>query len=296
MIIYADITFLNNFLMTLAIIWAVANIMEIEYKWWRLIVTALIGTTYFFIVIIIQLQYFPFIIKIIVHIVLNIITALIMVKTAYSNLSKSNFIKAIGYLYLVTFLTMGTTLSIFYITGGSPFKPGIQRLLTGVLVLLILGNYGWCLFQKYSSPREFHLPVRVFFKDNIISITGLIDTGNSLSDPLTKAPVIVVNRDDILPLFPDQIQKELSIKDDPFEIVNIFNNNDLGQRTRILPFSDLGQENGILTGFRPDLIEVEYQGQVLKIKKCILALSQRRLDDEDEYQALIHPGIIKINV
>lgn len=282
--------------MTLAIIWAVANILQLNYRWWRLILAAVTGTIYFMVAIITQyMNYIP-LINIIAHISLNIITALIMVKVAFKGLCKGKYMKAVIYLYLITFITIGTTLSIFYISGGSPFRAGMQRLLTGIFVLFVLGNLGWRLFQQYTTPEEYYLPVRVFCGKKELNFTGLIDTGNSLTDPLTGAPVIVINKEEVVSLISEDIQKELLDNEDPLQIMDIFSKSEIGHRIRVLPFSDLGQEHGLLIGVRPDLIELKYRDRTIKIQRGILALSKHRLDEDNHYQALIHPGLININI
>src|SRR5690554_3762599 len=165
MIIYADITLLNNFLMTFAIIWAIANIMEIKIQWSRTILGANIGNIYFFIVLYIQQININFFISFIVHIFLNIITAGLIIKVSFPELNKLRYLKAIAYLYLVTFITIGTTISLFYVYGGSPFDKGIQKILAGIIVLVILANTGWKIFQKYKLPEELYLPMAIYYQD-----------------------------------------------------------------------------------------------------------------------------------
>lgn len=296
MIIYADITLLNNFLMTFAIIWAIANIMEIKIQWSRTILGANIGNIYFFIVLYIQQININFFISFIVHIFLNIITAGLIIKVSFPELNKLRYLKAIAYLYLVTFITIGTTISLFYVYGGSPFDKGIQKILAGIIVLVILANTGWKIFQKYKLPEELYLPMAIYYQDKNVKLTGLLDTGNSLVDPISNFPVIVVNLEELLSLFPVGLQRELKISEDlDIDFVDMFQRYNYAHRIRLLPFSDLGQENGLLFGFRPDHIELLYQGENLKIDRCVIAISKRKLDLDDSYQALIHPRLLSFN-
>lgn len=296
MIIYADITFLNNFLMTLAIIWAIASIMELKFTWKHLILGGLVANIYFILVLYLQFLNINIYIYIFIHIFLNISAALLITRVSFPNLSNNRLIKAVGYLYLITFITIGTTISLFYIYGGSPFTAGIQKLLAGILILFLIGNFGWEIFQKYKVPEEFILPVTIYFQNRNVELTGLVDTGNSLTDPITNVPVIVVNIENVLLLFHEEIQRDLlAVEDDYIELMEIFQFYNMEERIRVLPFSDLGQENGLLLGLRPDLIELIYQNKVLKIKRSVIGLSKRKLDIDDEYQALIHPNLIKVH-
>ncbi|MFW6287997.1 MAG: sigma-E processing peptidase SpoIIGA, partial [bacterium] len=140
---------------------------------------------------------------------------------------------------------------------------------------------------------QFFIPLSIYYQNNMVNLVGLLDTGNSLTDPFTKVPGIVVNLDDILSLFPLNIREELrKTGEDYIAIIDILNNAGLGDRVRILPFSDLGKENGIIPGFRPDFIELYYKEKTFRRRKCVIAVSRRKLDLNNEYQALIHPQLI----
>ncbi len=299
MVIYADITFINNFLMTLAIIWAVGHLLEFEIQWWGLIKAALIGTMYTFVVLFIQSYYLPGWLSLPLHIILNIITAVLMIKIAYELKNRKSFLKGIGYLYLVSFVTIGTTLSIFYINGNTPFKSGGITLFIflGLIVLFLIGKYGWLIFQNYINTDIFYVPIEIIMSDTKLVLTGLVDTGNSLTDPLTRAPVIVVDYDEIIPIFPEKLQEKLlDKKGGIINLVNLFNENGLGNRVRILPFSDLGQEHGLLIGFRPDKVVINYKGREIETRRVIIAISENKLDTNNEYQVLVHPRILQFSI
>lgn len=293
MIIYVDITLLNNFLMTTAIIWAIAKIMEMKISWARLILGANIANLYLIFAFLLQQIPLHYFISFILHILLNIISALLIVKVSFPDLDKARFIRAVTRLYLITFIAIGTTLSLFYIYGGSPFNTGILKLCIGLIVLFLLGNFGWSIIQKYKLPDELYLAIVIYFQGRELSLTGLLDTGNSLTDPFSNAPVIVAELSALLPLFPEKIQKQiLSSANRDFGLIDIFQEYDLAQRIRLLPFSDLGQENGLMLGFRPDLVELFYKNKLLRIEDCVIGISKRVLDHENSYQALIHPKLI----
>ncbi|MEJ6950930.1 sigma-E processing peptidase SpoIIGA [Natronospora cellulosivora (SeqCode)] len=293
MIVYADITFINNFLMTFAIIWAVAKILDFDYTMFRLTLAALIASIYLFIVIILQTVSFASILYFLINIVLNLVLSIVIIKVGFIGLSLKQTFKAILYLYMVSFITIGTTIAFFYLIGTTPYRPRIQLLALAIFIIFIIANFGWFLFQKYRKVDEYFLPVKIYFQEKKVELLGLLDTGNSLIDPLSQVPVIIVNKENFVTLFPEVIQKELLSKDDYMECIDLFNEFDYGSRLRIIPFSDLGKEHGILIGFRPDYIELIYNSESLKTQKCIIALSKRRLDISNEYQALVHPKLIK---
>lgn len=291
MIIYADITFINNFLMTVTILWAIAKIMEIKLCWKSLFLGGLVANIYLLLALLLYSLNLG--IEIILQIILNLFSAFLIIKISFPRLNNPRYVKIVFYFYLVTFITIGTTISLIYMFGGSPLTVTIQKLLIGIIVLLITGNYGWKIFRRYKSPEEFLLPLTIQFRNKSIHLTGLLDTGNSLVDPITHLPVIVVNQEVLLDLFSHQLQEELlNSEKDSIDLIELINENKIPEKIRILPFSDLGQENGMLIGFRPDYIEIVYQQKIIKRKKSIIAISKRKLDYSDEYQALIHPQLL----
>lgn len=85
---------------------------------------------------------------------------------------------------------------------GSSLTVTVQRLIIGIIILLIIANFGWKIFRRYKAPEEFLLPLTIQFRNKSIHLTGLLDTGNSLTDPVTHLPVVVVDQERLLDLFP----------------------------------------------------------------------------------------------
>ena len=298
MIIYLDITFFNNLLMTLAIIWTVGHLLEYKTNWPKLISAALVGTLYTFIIIYLQQTSLLSALKYIFHLFLNLAVAVIMIRIAYGKMKKRRFWKGVLYLYLISFLTIGTILSIYYIYGGIPFASNRGLfIIFGLLILGLLANYGWRLVQHYITPEQFFLPVEIILNHQVLKLTGLVDTGNHLTDPLTRVPVLVLYIKEILPILPRELQEKLSTyQGDELSLINLFNQFGLGNRMRILPFSGLGQEHGLLVGLRPDKIRVFYHHKLIESDKIVIGLSKQKLDQGDEYQMLIHPQVIKLQM
>ncbi|MFW6281604.1 MAG: sigma-E processing peptidase SpoIIGA [bacterium] len=293
MIIYADITFINNFLMTLAILWAIAKILEIDYSFLKLCFASVFATIYLFLFLIIQVSSISNPLYIILHIGLNILSAILIIKIAFSKLNKKMLIKSIVYLYLISFITIGSTISIFNLLGRTPYLPRIQLTILSFLVILIFANFAWSLFQNYKKIEDYYVPVKIYYQDQSIEVLGLVDTGNNLIDPISRMAVIVVNLEKIIFFFPELLEYDLFWEDDLLKNIDLFTKYNYGNRIRVIPFSDLGKEHGILIGFRPDYVEIKYNNHISRTKNCIIALSKRRLDNNNEYQAIVHPNLLK---
>jgi len=63
-------------------------------------------------------------------------------------------------------------------------------------------------------------------------------------------------------------------------------------RFRLIPFTSLGKENGMLIGFRPDYIEVGENAEKKGITDVIIGIYNRALSKNNNYSALLSPELI----
>jgi len=300
MIIYADILFINNTLMTFAIIWTVGQLLELKYCCWTLIISSMIGTIYTFLFILIRVEGWPLILKLLWYIGLNVLTALLMINIASYHSSRKMKFKALIYLYAISFITIGMIISIFniYDIRASNISNKYFFIPLALIFLFFISRFGWHYYKEHVKGEELYLPVKIFINDKKIELIGLLDTGNRLNDPITKVPVLIIEWNDILNLFAIDIKEDIkekinANKSELIELINIFNDLGWGNRIRILPFADLGQEHGILLAFRPDKIIIEYKDNFIESERVIIALTEYTLDEEDNYHALIHPRLLR---
>ena len=129
------------------------------------------------------------------------------------------------------------------------------------------------------------------FGNNTAEMTALLDTGNSLIDPVTLSPVIVAEYKFIKNLFNSDIRLSL----DKLEDGNLmWIMNDIIQKglpARLIPFSSLGKTNGILIGFIPDRVEIHDNCGVRVLDNCVVGISSGRLSKDNSYGALLNPYI-----
>ena len=116
------------------------------------------------------------------------------------------------------------------------------------------------------------------------TVPALVDTGNSLSDPLTGASVAVADVFEIKSIFPREI-REIIAKEAEESSVEAMENLDekCNMRFRLVPYNAIGVKNGLLLAFRPDKIAVNGEEK----KDMIIALSPTAVSDGGAYAALI---------
>lgn len=113
--------------------------------------------------------------------------------------------------------------------------------------------------------------------------SAIIDTGNFLKEPITKTPVIVVQKDELEGIIPDYILNNLD------KIIN-GENVELGDyisKIRLIPFSSLGKENGILLGLKADNVLIETDEKSVTASNVIIAIYNGILSKHGKYKSLI---------
>lgn len=114
-------------------------------------------------------------------------------------------------------------------------------------------------------------------------IKAIIDTGNFLKDPISRLPVVVVQKNSLKDLIPQYILDNL-------EKIISGDNINLGEyisKIRIIPFTSLGKENGILLGIKADKILIDREEKIMVIDDVIVAIYNGILSKTGKYQALI---------
>ena len=125
--------------------------------------------------------------------------------------------------------------------------------------------------------------VKIHINGKFINVKAIIDTGNFLKEPITKTPVIVVEKQALLGIVPDCILDNIE------KIIN-GEDIDLGEyisKIRLIPFSSIGKENGILLGIKSDKVLLETEENNIIIDNIIIGIYNGILSKDGRYRALV---------
>jgi len=140
------------------------------------------------------------------------------------------------------------------------------------------------LFRRSGQHGKAELePAVVSLGGESVLLTALHDTGNTLADPATGRPVLVVEGERLKKLFPENLLKMLT---DPAGAMERFAEEPWGRRLRLLPYRAVGIDCGFLLAVRCDKVSVggkDYGG-------LLVALSPTSVSDGGGYQALFGGG------
>ena len=127
--------------------------------------------------------------------------------------------------------------------------------------------------------------VDIFIGEEIIQLKGLIDSGNLLTDPITKVPVMIMDISNVSESLQLQELHESSL-------LAIDNDHPWYSKVRLIPFRSVGQEQQMLVALRPERIEIVHNDDKYIVKHCLVGLSKQRLSSDGDFECILHPKML----
>lgn len=126
-----------------------------------------------------------------------------------------------------------------------------------------------CFLEHHEKITEKIYTVKVFHEGQEVKLRGYYDSGNLLMDSFLKEPVNIVTRKEIVSILPKDI------------------------KIRLIPFSSLGAENGLVPVCTVEKMLV-YQGKrEIEIKPAVLGFGREELFRGRAYQMILNEKILR---
>lgn len=297
MTIYLDIILCENLLMNYIILFATYVIIKPKEKHpqIRIILSSLIGSVY---AVIVYLN----ILSIYSNLFAKIILSIVMVYVAFNPKNAKVLLKQILIFYLVSFIFGGCTFALIYF-----IKPENVRMKNGVFVGvyplkvgLIAGAIAFVTTQiafkinksKLNNKNTF-FNIQLYYKNQSITVKALLDSGNMLKDPISQAPVIIVERESLSKIIPEKVLDYIGNIIGGDETENKQDIQEYLSKIRMVPFMSLGKENGMLVGIRLDKIKIETEDIDIQKENVIAGIYEKKFTKDNKYNALIGLNLLE---
>jgi len=168
-------------------------------------------------------------------------------------------------------------------------------LIAAVCISYIIIKAIMAALNKLTIKKQAIYNIKIISGEHCAEISALVDTGNSLVDPVSKAPVIIAEFECICKFLPEKMQ-ELYIthkEDDLSLVISAVSGEEFGKSIRMIPFQSLGKENGMLIGFKPDTVEIAKEDKVLKLSDVVVGIYNLSLTKSGDYQGLLNPCVLE---
>ena len=296
MTIYLDVIFLENIVINYIILYVTGLISKIQIKQKRLMAGALIGAFYSIIYYVLNLKiYSSFIIKIILSIVI--------IYVAFNSNSFKDLLKKVLLFYLTSFVFGGSAIAIIYMVNSQniTIQNGvlvgsytIRTVLIGIVIAYFTIIFAFRILKTKISKKDLICEIEIIFNNKKIKSKALIDTGNLLKEPITNLPVIVMERtllDEVLPK--EILNNSEEILGGDFSKIPENIKEKYYSKLKVIPYSSLGKQNGMLLGIKGENLVVYLKDEILHLDKAIIAIYDKSLTKRGEYRSLLGLGIIE---
>lgn len=209
---------------------------------------------------------------------------LILIGFIKKDSTKQQITKLILYFTTTNLIYAGIMFSIYII-----FAPNIMAYKNGVVYFNITAlnlvfstviayisiNIIIRTLDKKINPNEL-AQIQIFFLGREVILTGLIDTGNKLTDIFTGLPVIVCEYDKVCDLFPNKLKEYFKTQD-----IDILSKTSYVTKIKLIPIKVVGYST-ILPAFKPDKVIISNINT-----EVIIAITNERLSN-GEFSAIIN--------
>jgi stage II sporulation protein GA (sporulation sigma-E factor processing peptidase) len=285
------------------LLWMVAQIIPLKVKGFRFLLGGAVGGLFQFFLL--TNFYSQGVVNpwITAPLIFLLIVPLLMVGLVFFPLSFRKILRVLGYVYLLSFLLAGIhwgfdnlNYRFFH------FEINLWwRFLIHLGLVFCLGEIGWGVVHRKAWEHTCLYSLQIRWGESRVKLTALLDTGNRLECPFSKEPVVIVESREVMHYLPEEVIKIMTMIESGSGMEAGFDLSEFWQaRIRILPFRAVGQEQGILVGFRPDEVQVwrkpkmtSAQEQEIEVQRnVVIGLYNCSLSGEGAFQALISPVML----
>lgn len=289
MTIYVDVVLLENLCMNYIILFGTGYIIRLKIKHLRILLSSLIGAIY---AILAYAGIFPMYANIFVKIVLSIC----MVYIAFYPKNIKGMVKELIVFYLVSFALGGCAFALLYIVRPQDIfmKDGvyigtypIKIALLGGIVGFIVTYIAFKVVKTRMTKNELIYDMVIKIKDKELTTKVMLDTGNMLKDPISNMPVVLVEKSILYPILPKELlENSKNILGGDFK-ENEYINNEYRTRLRIIPFTSVGKQNGMMLGIKVDEIKIITDVDEVINDNAIICVYEKEFSKRKKYFGLI---------
>lgn len=295
MTVYIDIIFLENIILNFIILYATSIISKSKVNLVRIAIGSLIGSIYVVFYYLSKIEWYS-------NIFLKLFLSISIVYISFNTKNVKELLKILILFYLTSFVFGGATLGVIYIVNpeGITIQDGIiigsytiKTIFIGIILAFIILITAFKTVKAKFSKKDLFCNIVIKINNKQVKTKAMLDTGNLLKEPITNIPVLVVEHNLLYDVIPNEILDNIeNILKGSLENIAEELKNEYISRLKVIPFSSLGKQNGMLLGIKADGLIVEKENKKKFIDKSIIGFYNRKLSKNGEYKALIGIDII----
>lgn len=269
--------------------------MKLKMKQLRLVLSAMLGGIY---AVIAYIEILP----IYSSFAMKILLSVLMVHIAYNSKNIKNLLKQLVVFYLTSFAFGGAAFALLYFVrpqdilirngvyvGTYPIKIA----LLGGIVGFIITYIAFKVVKTKLHKKDIIYNIEIHIKEKTLKLKAMLDTGNMLKDPISGMPVIVVEKQELYSILPKKLLDNIDklIGGEAENLLEQVEEKEIFTRFRMIPFSSVGKQNGIMLGFKSDQVVIEKEDETHMKNNVIIGIFNQNLGKN--YSALIGMDLLE---
>ena len=290
MTIYLDIVFFESFILNYIIILSTAIISKSKIKLTSIMLSSTIGGIFSILNYLMNINSLE-------NMILKIIISILMMLIAFNEYKIKKLIKQLLFFYLVSFTFGGIAFMLLFfikpqniimksnhLVGTYPIKITILAGILGFVVIFLIEK----IIKDRLNKKSMICDLEIFYDGKIRKIKTMIDTGNLLKEPISKNDVIIVEKESLEGIVSKDILENIKyiLKGKWIQEKNIYS-----YKIKLIPFSSLGNDNGLLLGFKPDYVKI-YSDDEITRNDVLIGIYDGKLSKANQYNSLIGLDIL----
>lgn len=297
-IVYIDVLFLVNFFMDFLLLLLTSKILKRHTTLLRIFIASIVGTTLFCLSLV-----YPMGMLKVNQPLYTIAVSILMILLGFPKTELKTSLKILTVFYLTAFTLSGAMNTIYYHTKlGHYFRSVLKgeregKVSIGVLVGMAIASYITIRVSMYKIQKD-REKKKTLYEVTLINhgtktvIKGLLDTGNSLKEPISRKPINIIELDTAKELFEVDftsvienyyISGELQLNADTMNHLN---------KIRMIPFQSVGESKGMLVAVQIDSLYIDKEGDKIQVMNPYVAIYNKRLSVNNQYKMLLHPELM----
>ena len=290
MTIYIDVVLIENLIMNYIILFTTGLILKLKIQSIRILIASLLGAIYSIIA-------YTGVLKIYSSFLLKIVLSVLIVYIAFNPQNVRKMWKDLLIFYLTSFVFGGAAFALIYIVKPQDIimKNGLflgtyplKTVILGAVIAFAVIIAAFSIVKSIISKKDMFCEIETKINNKIVRTRAIIDTGNMLKEPITNTPVVVVEHTLLYECIPKEILSNLeNIIGGDFKKIPEQIKEKYISKLKLIPFSSLGKQNGMLLGIKPEYIKIIKEEEEEIKKNVIIGIYNKSLTKKGEYRALM---------
>ena len=274
--VYVDVLLVVNLIVDFFLLKITFKLLRVNPKTIRILISDLLGAVSSLYIFFPESTAF-------IDITVQLIISSLMMLSALGFKTLKYFLRAVGVFFAVTCVYGGIMTALWQVLKpkGMIINNSVVYFNISPLVLIVSTVSGYFLYLFLNkilalpSKTAKKCSLNLYALGKSVGLTGIIDTGNSITDVLSNSEIIIVDK---------AVAVSLLGRED-------FSNDPLyATRYRTIPCETV-MGRSLLDGFRCDMGEIRFEDKTIYLNNPIIALSKTPI--KENYSAILNPKILE---